>query len=364
MFTDAAWESNLRTMRKTRHGTWLDFDNDGDPDFYEPNMAGDNVLWQNLFRETGQVRFVDVTGAMSAPGTYLGRPTETFAAAASDLNNDGWIDLVAFNRPTGDCIPDAEPGLAEYGHVIFLNLPGVGFLDVTPLTDLNSTFIDQRGVMGSQLGDINADGIDDVWIANGGPAGGQTDQLYVSVGLRNETVAGVGNVTVPLYEDWTALLDFPSAPVRALPYPPYPYRGHGSCLTDFDGDGLLEIAVANGGPASMPDAVREPNRLFKFEFATAPNWLKVRVEGNGTTVNRDAFGTRVTAEVSNGGGPTREVHRAHFSASGFSAQNGPELFLGLGNADTVHSVRIAWPDGTVEHDTSVTGPNQTLVYSR
>jgi hypothetical protein len=244
--------AGLHSQLSTRHSQWIDFDNDGDQDILENNYKEQNILWRNMLVETGVPTFVNVSANMSLAGNFLGHPLASFSSAVDDFNNDGWIDLLYFSRPTGDCTLDPDPGVEEVGHTMFINVQGTGFVDVTPYTQLNDNFIANLGVMGSSTGDVNADGLPDVFIANGGPMGGQTDQLLVSSGTTIVDIVDVGEVIVPVFDDWTDLLDFPAEEVAGRgDYPPYPYRGHGTCMTDLDGV-QHEIGVRTQGQHKLP----------------------------------------------------------------------------------------------------------------
>lgn len=196
--------------------------------------------------------------------------------------------------------------------------------------------------MGCQVGDLNVDGVPDIYIGRGTPLRGEVDQLYMSD-------SKVGQI--PHYLNRTDLIDFPAPEDRSLifKYPPYPYRSQGINFVDVDGDGLLEAAVVSGGPARKPDEVREPNRLFKvIHWERRPNYFKVRPVGNGTTVSKDAIGTRFALTVSRGGGTPWTLYNTLFAGSCFSAQQGFEVYFGLKDADTIHSLEVTWPDGTHE----------------
>jgi hypothetical protein len=313
--------------------------------------------------ETGELQFTDVTSAYSLGEGLLTAPTAAFAAAVSDLNNDGFTDLVVFNRPSGDCseYTEAEEGLAEFGHAIFINHNGEGFVEVTSHTGLNDPFEMISGVMGASVMDLDADGIPDVFIGNGGPAIGQHDQLFLSAGLQTVEIEGVGDVVVPVYDNMTHLINFPVEEVEGRFYPPYPYRTHGTCITDFDGDGLPELAVTNGGPEFMPDFVQEPNRLFQLTYANgAPNWLKIRVEGDGESVHRDAFHTRLAVTVENEAGESWTVREVYFASNGFSVQHGRDVFFGLRDGQTITQIEVIWPNQEIEILTDVTEVNQHL----
>ncbi len=353
-FTDITADVHLNsTMATTMHPTLFDADNDGDLDLYETNFTGYNHLWRNLWVETGVLDFVDATELYSAVGEDLGQPSGSFASAAADFNQDGLQDLMVFRRGPTDFQP--EP-FYETGHVLFLNQGPLGFKNVAWEVGLNNPYFEGAGVMGCQLGDINGDGTVDVYFGNGAPFGGETDYFFMS----DSGPAQPGET--PSYANKTYLIDYPAPQGPGIVYPTYPYRTHGTNMVDTDNDGVLELAVGNGGMNGTPTFA--PNRLFKFQWETPFGYFKVRPVGDGHAVSRDATGTRVTLTVSENGGPVRKLHNTVFSGSAFSAQNGFELYFGLAQADTVHSVEILWPDGELQTVTTGLAVNQRWVVER
>ncbi|MDH4071280.1 MAG: VCBS repeat-containing protein, partial [Ignavibacteria bacterium] len=160
-FTDVTVGAGLGDyLHATRHSTFFDFDNDGDPDLYENNFFGCNILWRN----NGDGTFTDVTLEMSGPGEDLTDPTSSFATASADFNNDGWEDLIVFmrgrGRPEGrritgicDCsgCGDEFPfenvdcdGYDQYpmGHALFMNQQGTGFVNVADIAGINDDYVE------------------------------------------------------------------------------------------------------------------------------------------------------------------------------------------------------------------------------
>ncbi|MEO0603999.1 MAG: CRTAC1 family protein, partial [Myxococcota bacterium] len=343
-FTQVGAEVGFDTQQKTMNSTWLDVDLDGDLDLFENNFQSENHLFVNRMAETGRLSFEDRTAAWSIDGD-LRYPHRSFSSATADLNRDGYPDLVCFVRPYE---PDDSPHRS--GHIVFLNVEGRGFVDLTEHMGLNDPFVNWTGpavgdgVMGSQVGDLNLDGIPDLFIGNGTPANGTVNALYLSTGeLRVRRVDGV-SVAVPQYRDATALVDVPAPQTGGIDYAPYPYRTHGTVIVDFDQDGVPELAVNNGGPGRMPTTVREPNRLFVFDFDVRPAWWHVTLEGDGERVNRSAIGARVTVTVERDrDGASWIVRRWLQGGSGFAANEGLELLFGLADADRIVDVEVVWP---------------------
>ena len=346
-FTDVTDAVGLSSSAAdTRHSTFLDIDNDGDIDLYENNMKGRNLLWQNRLAETGSATFKDVTAEFSSlRGEDMGYPINSFVSCAADFNNDGWEDIIAFKRhERGEKHSPYPPG-----HHLFLNQNGIAFRNISSDAGLTRPAPFRNGVMGSQVGDLNNDGTPDIFVGNGGPTSGLTDNLYISSSRIGEPLTFV---------DHTALIDFPAVELaNAEPnsYPPYPYRTHGAVIADLDNDGLNELAVVNGGMRGRGgttgrggDDVSEPNRFFEFEPEFKTNVFKVRAVGDGQTVSRDAIGTRFALTVSKKVTKPWTIHRTLYAGSCFSAQNGFEIAFGLADADRIHSLRVIWPDGATD----------------
>ncbi|GAB4294296.1 MAG: hypothetical protein Kow0098_15780 [Ignavibacteriaceae bacterium] len=333
-FTDVTVEAGLSdSLKPTRHSTFIDFDNDGDVDLFENNHGDYNILWKN----NGNGTFTNVTFEMSLPGEDLRYPSPSFVSGACDFNNDGWEDIIAFSRGSSDPGSPYNPG-----HAIFINQNGTGFKNVAEQTGINDiyTSIGRNGVMGCQVGDINGDGIPDVYIGNGGPPTGVADNLYLS-----QPILSVEKT--PIYDNKSELIDFPADIPPNLDEPPYPYRTHGTTFVDIDNDGKLEICVVNGGPASGDDFVREPNRLFKFGNTVSYNFIKIQAIGDGINISRDAIGTRFELKVSEDGNNQRRIFKTLFAGSCFSAQNGFVMHFAIGNSNVIEGLIVHWPDGSI-----------------
>ncbi len=100
----------------------------------------------------------------------------------------------------------------------------------------------------------------------------------------------------------------------------------GSAVADFDGDGRVDLAVAQHGG---------PTRLFR-NVRAAPG---VRVRLRGSTDNPQAIGACVRLRWGEKLGPARELH----AGSGYWSQDSPTLVLAAPAPPS--AVQVRWPGG-------------------
>ena len=114
-------------------------------------------------------------------------------------------------------------------------------------------------------------------------------------------------------------------------------HARGAALTDLDGDGLLDLVVANVG---------DPVRIWRNvgggsagSTAAMGHWLGLKVTQPGP--NRDAIGAWVDIEI---GAST--AHREITVGGGHVGGELLPIHVGLGQATSAR-VRVTWPDGAV-----------------
>ena len=160
------------------------------------------------------------------------------------------------------------------------------------------------------FGDVNNDGRDDVFIAKGNvqqmPGNAMEDPNNLLIAQEDGSFVEKGDV----------------AGVASM------YRGRGAALVDFNGDGLLDLAVVNR---------RAPLEVWQNVTADTGRWLSIDLRQDG--VNTRAVGAWI--EVDDGTSvQAREVTVGGGHAGGVS---GPQHF-GLGDAELVR-IRVRWPYG-------------------
>ncbi len=218
----------------------FDFDNDGDLDIYitQGHMLGEDKtledavfppespltdrLYRNELNETGELSFVDVTetSGIDAPGYGMG-------VAAGDYDNDGWVDLYVSN----------------YGDNQLWHNNGDGtFSDTTATAGVN----DPHWSSSAAFFDFDRDGWLDLYLANYVHylVGGGRKCWNFALGLQNycgpQSYTGVHDRLFRNRGDGTFEDVSDSAGIASELS-----SGLGVVTADFNGDGWIDIYVAN-----------------------------------------------------------------------------------------------------------------------
>uniref|UniRef100_A0A7N4NW64 Cartilage acidic protein 1 n=1 Tax=Sarcophilus harrisii TaxID=9305 RepID=A0A7N4NW64_SARHA len=110
-------------------------------------------------------------------------------------------------------------------------------------------------------------------------------------------------------------------------------RGTGGVVTDFDGDGMLDLVLSHGESMAQPLSVFRGNQGFKN------NWLRVVPR---TQFGAFARGAKVVLYTKKSGAHLRIID----GGSGYLCEMEPVAHFGLGQ-DEPSSVEVTWPDGRV-----------------
>jgi len=114
----------------------------------------------------------------------------------------------------------------------------------------------------------------------------------------------------------------------------FPDDSRAFAFADLDNDGRLEIILKNRNAPQL--------RLLRNALQRIGNSLVFHLRG--TKSNRDAIGAAITVE-----GAGRRQTKYLQAGSGFLSQHTKEVFFGLGEANSVLSVSVRWPNGTVQN---------------
>ena len=196
-FTDVAVESGIGDPRKSVGAVWFDVDGDGDLDLFVANQNGDT---NGLYRNDGG-RFVDVAREWGVEAPRRSAEFGGVGAAVADFDGDGLFDLF----------------VANYGpSAMYRNDGGRRFVDVTSEVGL----LFEQHATTPAWGDVDNDGRPDLYVA--GFLATEThypDHLFLNLRGRFH------DVLPPIVKEHDA--------------------SHGVQWVDFDGDGALDLALAN-----------------------------------------------------------------------------------------------------------------------
>ena len=272
---------------------FTDFDNDGDQDLLVNQDFGykavPNFLYENQYPQRS---FKDI----SKP-TQMDLKENAMGAAVGDYNNDGLLDYYVTNIKFN----------------LFMENQGAG-----------QPFIDKAKELGAYRFAIS-------WGANFADFDHDGDQdLYVTNGDLNPNCTPMGNF---YFENENTKFLEKGRETGTNDYG----VGRGSVVFDIENDGDLDILVVNQKPV-QDYPTNSTTRLFRNDLQKG-NWLKIALKGIDS--DKNGIGARVEV-VSQGIQMIREIDGG---GSSHLSQNSVIAHFGLGNSNTVDSVKITWPGG-------------------
>jgi len=397
-FKDVTEEAGLHRWVNSNGAIWIDYDRDGLLDLYvTAYFRSDIDLWHLtttkimhnsfefatnggknlLFHNLGNGKFEDVTDKMGVGSTRW-----TLAAASADFNGDGWPDIYLAN----DYGPE-ELYLNDHGRRFILTTAGLqseskSGMSVTlgdaynrGRTDAFITNISERGYLfqnnnlrlnqmpeagrfrnvaegevadagwawGAQFGDLNNDGANELFVANGFISADPKKSYWYAMSKiaganarffeDASTWPAFGNASLSGYERSRVYLNrgvagwidvAKNVGVNDL------YDGRAVALADLSNRGALDVIVANQN---------QPAVLYRDYPDSANHWIAFKLVG--TRSNRSAIGAEVVLQSGD-----LIQRRVVDGGSGFASQNDRRVHFGLGSREWVDRVVIHWPSGT------------------
>ena len=306
-FRDVAAAAGVEVRAFVKAAVWGDYDNDRFPDLYVSVLGGAN----RLYRNRGDGSFEDVAAELGVAG-----PRQSFPAWFWDVDNDGNLDLFVSSY-TGDrgglgfvaASYQGFPGPWELAR-LYRNTGGGRFEDVAARAGLTRLHLP----MGSNFGDLDADGFLDFYLGTGYP-----DYEAVMPNVLYRSLGGERFVDVSLAAGFGHL-----------------QKGHAVVFADIDSDGDLDVFEQMGGAFpgdGFGDALFE-NPGF------GNRWLGLLPVG--TESNRSAIGARIRVDLVDADGGRRSVHRRVGGGGSFGG-NPLRQTIGLGRPASVEKVEVYWP---------------------
>ena len=296
----------------------LDFDGDGWTDIYVACDSSPNILYRN----NGDGSFTDVAMESGAAYNENGQEQAGMGIGLGDYNRDGRLDLLVTN-------------FSEDTPTLYRNIGDGEFTDETFSAKLG--YKTQYLSWGVGLVDFDNDGWKDIFIASG-HVYPEVDR-HPSVTTYRQAKQVYRNRGNGSFEDLSARTGAAITAKKA---------SRGAAFEDLDGDGDLDIVVANLN--DLPSVLRN-------DGGERNHWLMLRLEGAES--NRSAIGARI--EVTAGGlTQTDEVR----SASSFYSSNGLRVHFGLGAETEAESVEIHWPSGAHQKFEKVRGNRVVFIHEK
>jgi hypothetical protein len=385
-FTNITDKAGVAAPNWSTCATWFDYDNDSKLDLFVSSFVqysgtgtifcGDNRAGRRyycvprvfkprssfLFHNEGAGKFLDVSKD-SGIAAALGK---SFGAVATDVNNDGLMDLFVANDTLANFL-FVNKGKGKFEEVGLLS--GVAYSDSgaprsgmgVDATDYDNdgwqdlfvanidqelfslyqnqkdlTFIDKPGEIGSatrllsgwglRFLDYDNDGDPDLILANGHP-----DDMVEIQSLKVKY-----KEPLLMFENVNGMYKHVSSISGAVFSKDFPARG--LSVGDYDNDGDLDVLIINNGDAPV---------LLKNEGGNRNNWVGLNLVA--TRSNPAAVGAIITWEA---GGV--KYKRLKTAGGSYLSSHDPREILGVGAATKIDSIEIKWPSGQV---TKLTNPS-------
>jgi enediyne biosynthesis protein E4 len=382
-FTDVTASSGIKPTQWGSSALWFDYDNDGKLDLFigefvdysslrvcsaSESYGGEAASTQSayyctpkifkpmpseLYRNLGNGKFADVSAATGISS----KPGKAWGAVATDVNNDGFMDLFVSN----DIVPN----------YLWVNRGGKKFEEIGVEAGVGySNEGAPRSGMGVDASDFDQDGLQDLVVAN---IDTQTTSVYRNIGQEMfddvNLKTGVGQATRMLsgwglrffdYDNdgWPDLIlsnghpddavetrnagigyrqpillmhniagtKMENVSAKAGPAFSKRYCSRGLAVGDLNNDGYPDVVFAeNGGPV----------HILMNTASSGNNWLGLTLRPK--TTNPDSIGTVIRWSVAG-----RVFSTLKTAGGSFLSSHDPREILGAGK-NQIDWVEVAWP---------------------
>ncbi|MEO8066240.1 MAG: CRTAC1 family protein [Flavobacteriales bacterium] len=285
-FTAIATGVQSTDAHVSRCVNWTDTDLDGDLDLFVTNESNQA---ENLYVNDGAGGFTALAGS-----PLVSAGSHTMSSSWGDHDNDGDLDVFLAN--------------ANNNNKLFRNEGGNVFTEVLgqPMSsDANCSF-------SSNWVDVDNDADLDLFVTNAYCPPPLFNYLYLNDGAGNF----VRQLTDVVATDTVA--------------------SYGQAFADTDGDGDLDLVVAN---------VEYGGNNYYLNNGNSNHHVRIRCVG--TLSNTSAIGTKVYLTANIGGVSVTQM-REITAQGGYCSQNEFTAHFGLAEADSLELIKILWPSGLEE----------------
>jgi hypothetical protein len=274
-----------------------DINNDGKLDLFVANDTVANFLFANR----GGGRFEEIGTTSGVAYSDAGRPRSGMGVDSADFDQDGWMDLFVAN-------------IDHERYSLYKNNKDETFDDVADRMGIGLATRLMSG-WGLKFFDFDNDGELDLILSNGNPD--DLIQIYHQDVSYQEPLLLFHNTGKTLEN-----VSEQSGPVFAKKV-----SARGLALGDFNNDGAVDVLVSLNDGAPL---------LLRNNAGTQNHWLGLKLKGK--KANPDAIGARITYQA----GDLKRSRMVVGGGSFLSAQD-PRVVLGLGHRTKIDWVEVQWP---------------------
>jgi|HubBroStandDraft_4_1064222.scaffolds.fasta_scaffold06029_3 hypothetical protein len=274
-----------------------DINNDGWMDLFVSNDTEANFLFANR----GGRRFEEIGFTAGVAFGEGGKARSGMGVDSADLSQDGWMNLFVSN-------------LNHEFYGLYQNRHDETFDDIAAPSGI-ATATKLMSGWGLKFYDYDNDGNLDLILANGHPDD-LIEKIYDNVKYREPLLLfhnsgkGLTNVSAE------------SGPVFS-----HPLSARGLAIGDFNNDGAVDVLISCNNEAPV---------LLRNDVGGRNHWLGLKLVGK--KANIDAVGARVSYQ-------TGDLKRSRMKVGGGSylSSHDPRLVLGIGKSTKIDWLEIDWP---------------------